>query len=183
MTYYGAKELAASFRTVRKNTIVVAEEIAEENYGYRITPDTRTVAQTLVHIAVTPRIPERIHWVERRSTLEGFNFFGLRGEMIAEEKTVRSKAQILEMLRAGGEKYAGMLEKASEEFLAERVVYPQGMMPPSKSRFEMVMSPKEHEMHHRGQLMVVERLLGMVPHLTRDMQARIAAMQASEGKP
>ena len=82
MTYYGAKELAASFRTVRKNTIVVAEEISEENYGYRITPDTRTVAQTLVHIAVAPRIPERIHWVERRSTLEGFNFFQLMGEVI-----------------------------------------------------------------------------------------------------
>jgi uncharacterized damage-inducible protein DinB len=38
---------------------------------------------------------------------------------------------------------------------------------------------KEHEMHHRAQLMVMERMLGMVPHLTRDMQARIAAMQAA----
>jgi uncharacterized damage-inducible protein DinB len=27
---------------------------------------------------------------------------------------------------------------------------------------------KEHEMHHRAQLMVVERLLGVVPHLTRN---------------
>ena len=30
MTYYGAKELARSFRTVRDNTIKIAEEIPEE---------------------------------------------------------------------------------------------------------------------------------------------------------
>jgi hypothetical protein len=30
--------------------------------------------------------------------------------------------------------------------------------------------------------MLVERLLGIVPHLTREMQARVAAMQASQGK-
>ena len=47
MTYYGAKELAASFRTVRKNTIQIAEEIPETKYEFRAAPDTRSVAQTL----------------------------------------------------------------------------------------------------------------------------------------
>jgi hypothetical protein len=41
----------------------------------------------------------------------------------------------------------------------------------------MLLSPKEHEMHHRAQLMLVERLLGIVPHLTREQQARMAAME------
>ena len=40
MNYYGAKELAESFRTVRKNTIQVAEDIPEEKYSYRAAPDT-----------------------------------------------------------------------------------------------------------------------------------------------
>ena len=35
MTYYGAKDLADSFRTVRKNTILVAEEIPEDRYGFQ----------------------------------------------------------------------------------------------------------------------------------------------------
>ncbi len=52
-------------------------------------------------------------------------------------------------------------------------------MPPTKSRFEMLIAPKEHEMHHRGQLMVAQRLLGMVPPLTRQMNERIAAMKAA----
>jgi uncharacterized damage-inducible protein DinB len=29
-------------------------------------------------------------------------------------------------------------------------------------------------MHHRGQLMLVQRLLGIVPHLTREREARMA---------
>jgi uncharacterized damage-inducible protein DinB len=62
--------------------------------------------------------------------------------------------------------------------LAERVEYPEGMTPPSKSRFEMLLAPKEHEMHHRGQLMLMQRMLGMMPHLTRQMQERMAAMAA-----
>jgi uncharacterized damage-inducible protein DinB len=53
-----------------------------------------------------------------------------------------------------------------------------GMMPPSKSRFEMILSVKEHEMHHRGQLMLIERLVGIVPHMTREMQSRLAAAAA-----
>jgi uncharacterized damage-inducible protein DinB len=53
---------------------------------------------------------------------------------------------------------------------------PPGMTPASKSRFEMILGVKEHEMHHRGQLMLIERMVGLVPHLTREMQARIARM-------
>jgi uncharacterized damage-inducible protein DinB len=38
----------------------------------------------------------------------------------------------------------------------------------------MLLSAKEHEMHHRAQLMVIERMLGITPHLTRQMQERMA---------
>ena len=180
MTYYGSKDLAAAFLTVRKNTLTIAQEIPEEKYGFRAAPDTRTVAQTLVHIAVASRLAEQIHFTERRTTLDGFDFFAVMGGLLAQEQTARSKAEIVEMLRAEGDKFAGLLEGCSEEFLAGQVAYPKGMMPPQKSRFEMLSSVKEHEMHHRGQLMVIERLVGVVPHLTRDMQARIAAMQAAK---
>jgi uncharacterized damage-inducible protein DinB len=180
MTYYGAKELAAAFRTVRKNTLTIAEEIPEEHYGFRASPETRTVAQTLVHIAVIPRVPQQIQFVEKRTTLEGFDFFSVMGKLIAEEQVPRSKAQIIALLKDEGEKFASLLEGVTEDFLAQSVTYPQGMTPPTKSRFEMLLAPKEHEMHHRAQLMVMERMLGLTPHLTRDMMARMASMQASQ---
>jgi uncharacterized damage-inducible protein DinB len=68
------------------------------------------------------------------------------------------------------------MEQLSDDFLAERVQYPAGMSPASKTRFEMLMGVKEHEMHHRAQLMLIERMVGIVPHLTRQMQERMAAM-------
>ena len=52
MTYYGSKELAASFRTVRNNTVKLAEEIPEDQYSFRAAPDCRSVGESLVHIAV-----------------------------------------------------------------------------------------------------------------------------------
>ena len=180
MTYYGAKELAASFRTVRDNTIKIAEDIPEEQYGYRATPESRSAGATLAHIAVSTRVQEQIHFVEHRSTLVGFDFFAFMGKLIAEEATPRTKSEILQLLREEGENFAQSLEGVSEDRLGERVEFPQGMVPSSKSRFEMLMSPKEHEMHHRGQLMSIERLLGITPHLTRQMEERIASMRAAQ---
>lgn len=180
MTYYGAKELARSFRTVRDNTIKIAGEIPEDKYGFRPAEGCRTVAETLVHIAVMTRVPEQIHVTEHRSTLVGFDFFGLMGKLQAEQKTSRTKAQVIELLRTEGDKFAAILDGASEAFLAEQVEYPEGMEPRLKSRFEMLTAPKEHEMHHRGQLMVIQRLLGITPHLTRAMEERIASMKAAQ---
>jgi hypothetical protein len=96
MTYYGSKELAASFRTVRNNTIKIAEEIAAEQYDFRPSPDSRSVAETLVHIAVGPRVQQAIHFTEGRTTLVGFDFFGMMGALIAEGQKPRTKAEILE---------------------------------------------------------------------------------------
>lgn len=179
MNYYGAAELAASFRTVRKNTIIIAEEIGDEHYAFRATPETRTVAQTLAHLALIPQIQMQIHG-ERLTTLAGFNFPAIFAGIIQQEQAPRSKEQIIAMLRENGEKFASWIESLPEDVLAERVTYPPGMTPPTRSRFEMILGVKEHEMHHRAQLMLVERMLGIVPHLTREMQARMAAAQTGK---
>ena len=178
MNYYGAKELAESFRTVRKNTIHIAEDIPEDKYGFRPAPDTRTVVQWLTHIAFSYKFHYQVHAQERRTTLEGFDFPALMQRLGAEEQQPRTKQQILQLLRSNGEEWAGWLAGLSDGFLGEQVTMPAGMTPPAKSRFEMILSVKEHEMHHRAQLMLIERLLGIVPHLTREMQERMAAMTA-----
>jgi uncharacterized damage-inducible protein DinB len=179
MTYYGAKELAASFRTVRKNTIIIAEEIGEEHYGFHPAPGTRTVAETLVHIAIVPRLTHQIHGIDHLSDMNKFDFLTFFGGLIMVEKEPHTKARVVALLKEEGDRFAGWLDGLSEDFLGERVTLPNGMG--EKSRFEAILGVKEHEMHHRGQLMLVERILGQTPHLTRDMEARIAAMQAKAG--
>jgi uncharacterized damage-inducible protein DinB len=170
--YYGGKELGSSFRTVRKNTMQIADDIPEEKYSFRPTPDSRSVAETLIHIAVSNKFQEEIHAKQKLHSLEGFNFPALMQAMMAEEKTHRNKGEILEMLRSGGETWARWLEGLSDSFLGESVSMPPGGSPPSRTRFDMVLSVKEHEMHHRAQLMLIERLMGIVPHLTRARQAQ-----------
>jgi len=177
MTYYGAKELAESFRTVRKNTILVAEDIPEDKYGFRAANDVRTIEKLLTHIALANRFNYRVH-SDRLTTMEGFNFPALMEELTAEEAKPRSKAQVIELLRTEGEKWAAFVDGCSEEFLGQAILMPPGGSPPQRIRFDMIMSVKEHEMHHRGQLMLIERILGIVPHLTRQMQERMARMQA-----
>ena len=121
----------------------------------------------------------QIHQVERRTKMEGFDFPGFFGKLAAESEMPRTKAELIALLVEEGDKYAGWLEKATEELLSERVGFPSHMMPPDKSRFEMLLSVKEHEMHHRAQLMVMQRMIGLEPHMTREMNARIAEMLAS----
>jgi uncharacterized damage-inducible protein DinB len=154
-------------RTVRKNTILVAEDIPEKDYSYRPTPDSRSVSETLVHIASLAHLDHVLHEQDRRSSLEGFDFGALikKGEL--EEKRPRSKEQILDLLRTEGERWSQWVESLPEELLSEQVRMPGGA---TKNRFEMLLGTKEHEMHHRAQLTVVERLLGIVPHQTRRRQ-------------
>jgi uncharacterized damage-inducible protein DinB len=121
-----------------------------------------------------------MHIVEHRGTMEGVDFMGFLSQFAAEEKVPRSKSEILDLLRSEGEKFAKALEGVPEDLFAGRVEFPKASGAPAKSRFEMLLGPKEHEMHHRAQLMVVERLLGITPHLTRQMQERVAAMKAAQ---
>ena len=76
-----------------------------------------------------------------------------------------------------GERFAGWLQSLSPEFLAETFTDPTGANP--RSRLESLLGAKEHEMHHRAQLMLIERVLGIVPHLTRQREERIRQRQAA----
>ncbi len=138
MSSYGGKELASAFRTVRKNTIQVAEDIPEEKYSLVAAPEVRSVARMLTHIAMATRIWEEVH-KKQLTTLEGFDFFGMMDRFTVTEPDGKTR----------------------------------------KSRFERLLSAKEHEMHHRAQLMLIERQLGIVPHLTREFEKRVAQMRAA----
>lgn len=176
MTSYGGKDLASAFRMVRKNTIQVAEDIPESKYSFVAAPDVRSVALMLTHVAISTRIWEEVH-KKRLTTLVGLDFFGMMDQFKAEEAKPRSKAEILDLLRREGEQFAAWMEALTPEFLAEMVTEPDGKT--AKSRFERLLAAKEHEMHHRAQLMLIERQLGIVPHLTRQFNERAAQMRAA----
>ena len=161
---YGARQLAASFRTVRQNTIQVAEDIPEDKYGFTPAEGARSVEQALAHIAVSTRMWQEAH-ASGLTKMQDYDWATAFVELDAEEKKKRSKKELVELLKGEGDRFTSFLEGLSDEQLAEQIT--EDPSQPAKSRLEALMSAKEHEMHCRAQLMLMERMIGIVPHLTR----------------
>ncbi len=166
MELYGVRQLTDGFRAARGDTIRLADEIPESQYAYRPTPESRSVAETLVHIAWLASADEFMHEEARICSLETFDFPTLIGKSNAEEALPRSKAEIIELLRTEGDRWVHWLQRLSESFLLEEVRLPGGG---SMNRFAMLIGTKEHEVQHRGQLTVLKRLLGVVPDSLQSM--------------
>ncbi len=180
MNYYGSKQLADAFRTVRKNTLTIANEIPEDKYSYKATPDVMSVRELLAHIAVSPMWHVDVH-TQKLPHLD-FSYFSQRAQKATqEEKALATKADVIKALTEHGDRFATFVEGLDEATLASVVTFPPNPSggPTSRTRFEMLLSAKEHEMHHRAQLMLIQRLLGQVPELTRRRQAMMA--QAGRG--
>lgn len=177
MANYSASELANAFRTVRKNTIQIAEDIPEDKYDFVPANGFSSVSQLLRHIAFSTMMHYDFHRDRKITTLQGYDFGALQSRVGAEVSKPRSKAEIIALLTDEGDRFAAWLESLSDAFLDETFTDPMGKNP--KTRLENLMGAKEHEMHHRGQLMLIERLLGVVPHLTRQRDERARARAAA----
>jgi len=173
MNSYGGLQLGQAFRTVRKNTIQIAEDIPESKYDFVAAPGTDSVARRLAHIAFGPMLYEDMHRVKRVTTLKGYDFGAIVARAKAEEAKLTTRPQIIEALKSEGDRFATWLESLTPEFLSETFTDPTGGNP--RPRLESLLSPKEHEMHHRGQLMLIQRMIGIVPHLTRQREERARA--------
>src|SRR3954469_15562971 len=118
MTCYGSKDLARAFRTVRANTIQIAEEIPEDKYSFRPAEGTRTVAETLAHLATSTGWPQALHGPR----IAAVNFELFMGEMQkanAAAAAMTTKAQIVDALKTEGDQFAAFLDGFPDEALAE----------------------------------------------------------------
>jgi uncharacterized damage-inducible protein DinB len=180
MMPYSGTDLARSFRTVRKNTLQIANEIPEDKWTFRAAPGTRSVAELLAHIAALTHAPRHMHIIDRRTSFSVTDFPPYFVASGAYEHSLTSRSAILQALETTGEEFAKDLEAQTEADLATPVQFAAPMQPSSKTRFEMLLGVKEHEMHHRGQLMMLQRMVGLVPHLTREREARQRAQAPAQ---
>lgn len=175
MVSYSGPDLARAFRTVRKNTIEIAKDIPEEKYDFRAADGTMSVAEMLAHLAASPTWQLKAHRDDKTSHIAMEDFQRYVGASNAYGATLKTKTDIVAALESNGETLAAWFDSLTPETLAEVISFPPPIQPAEKTRFEMLMGIKEHEMHHRAQLMLIERMLGIVPHLTRARLARQAA--------
>src|SRR5207244_2656148 len=118
---------------VRANTVKIAEEIPENKYDFQASPDVRTVAQMLVHIALSPTIALYMQG-NKVTDFKTVKFMEVFGPVMAEEKNPRSKAEIIALLKSEGEKFATFADGLSDAFLAETVTMMPGQQPATKTR-------------------------------------------------
>src|SRR4029434_10249583 len=118
MMCYGGKDLARTYRTVRDNTIKIAEEIPESGYDFAAAPGIRTVRQMLTHIALLDAFAT-FH-KEKRTNFDGVNFPALVAQMQSEEAKPRTKAEVIALLKQHGEETAKWLEALCGEFPGEQ---------------------------------------------------------------
>lgn len=170
--------LIESWKDTRNGLIEEAAQIPPEQFSFRPTPETRTIAELLQHV------------VESQKTLIGeavrpdTNIFRQSLEDHAREYApeaagVTDKNGLLELLRGSMETSEASIREAGEK-LQDKT---KGFRGNEVAKFDLLTFAVSHEMYHRGQLTVYERLLRLEPVLTqkfRELSARAAANKASQ---
>ena len=160
---YGGKELAASFRTVRSNTIRLRKTFLK---AYDFRRPTRGRSQTLAHIAA-------VRVAHSRARIDDLANFPELMQKPAPRKPGRARGEIVAFLIRGRR---SRLPRSLPRVLAE-TSDAAGLS--RKSRFEMC--SLRHEMHHRGQLMMLQRIRR--PHLTQMRRDRLRTATAGRFVP
>src|SRR6185436_7976634 len=106
MTYYTSHDLARSFRTVRQNTIQIAQDIPEANIHARPAEGTRTVLETLGHVASQSVWQHALHGRDKKTFVNFEDFGGYMQEAGTFAAPLTTKAAVIEALEREGEAFA-----------------------------------------------------------------------------
>ena len=146
------------WNALEKKFVGLAEAIPQEKYTWRPTPETRSVSETLLHVA-------------------GGNYFYLDGMGVpppagmdrkSYDKSTTDRAEIVERLKQSFGLVRETVLKTSDADLAKPAkLYGQ----PSTVR-EVLFTLVTHTPEHLGQMIVYARECGVVPPWTAERQAR-----------
>ena len=161
--------LINTWKEFRKGLIAEAEQIPEDKFDFRATPETRTVAELLQHIVEVQKmlIGEA---GQAEANLRRHTFADHLKEYAPEVSTVKDKNGLLEMLRTSMEVCEASI-RSNNDLMEGSMVGIDGRSTP---KLKVVNFAISHEMYHRGQLTVYERLMNLEPALTRQFAKMMA---------
>ncbi len=151
-----------NWREVRNGLIDEANQIPADKFSFQPTLDTRSVKQLLQHLVESQKFLVGEACRPDTNLMRG-SFADNVKQYAPNVREVDEKDELLNLLRASMDEAASQLTSAADE-----------MKNPMK-RFDGKEMPKlafmsfaiAHEMYHRGQLTVYERLLNIEPVLTQ----------------
>jgi len=161
--------LIESWSEVRAGLIKEASQIPEGQFSFRATPETRNVAELLQHIVEAQKM--LVGEVCRPETnLMRQSFAAHIREYAPEVAAIGEKNGLLELLRGSMETSEASIRGCGEG-LQQTMRRFDGK---EVSKHDFLNFAVAHEMYHRGQLTVYERLLGIEPALTQQFRKLFA---------
>jgi uncharacterized damage-inducible protein DinB len=165
-----AATIIALWKDARGGLIEEVEKIPEDQFSFKATPDTRSVAELLQHIISTQQII--VGEACRPDTdLRRQSFAAHAAEYSPGVSDVSDKNGLIELLRSSMDDSAARITSYGEK-LEDSMLGLTGQ-PLTKSAF--LTFGLSHEMYHRGQLTVYERLLSIEPALTEKFRRLTAS--------
>lgn len=165
--------LVQSWREVRTGLINEASQIPADKFSFRATPETRSVTELLQHIVQTQKLLVGEACREDTNLIRQ-SFADHIQEYAPEVAAVTEKNGLLELLHSSLEPaeatirgFGDGLQQTMRRFDGKEI-----------TKFDFLNFGIAHEMYHRGQLTVYERLLGVEPALTQYFNKRFAATAA-----
>jgi len=164
-----AEPVLGLWKDVRAGLIQEVEKIPEDQFSFRATPDTRSIAELLQHIITSQKI--LVGETCRPDTnIMRQSFTAHAQEYAPGVNEVSDKNGLMELLRSSMDESEGRLKSYAGTF--DETVTSLGGQPTSKTAF--LTFAMSHEMYHRGQLTVFERLLNIEPALTDKLKKMFA---------
>ena len=156
-----AQSSMKSWKDVRNGLIEEVEKIPDDQMEFRATPDTRSVAELLQHIVETQKILVG-ETCREESNLTRQSFVAHAQEYAPGVRDVADKQGLIELLRSS-------IEAAEGTVMAHADMWDlpmNGLTGQPTTKGAILAFAISHEMYHRGQLTVYERLLSIEPALT-----------------
>ena len=161
--------LLGLWKNARSGFITEVERVPEDKFTFRPTAETRTVAELVQHVIGSQKF--FVGEVCRPDTNLMRRPFGEHVKAYGEASDgVTDKARLIELMRSSMED-AEKTITSNADSLNEIMTGLDGRPLP---KIAFLMFGMSHEMYHRGQLTVFERLLNVEPALTEQFRKLVA---------
>ncbi len=157
--------LIESWKEVRAGFIDEAEQIPADQFSFKATPETRSVAELLQHVVEAQKFLTG-ESCRPDTNLMRQSFADHLKEYAADVALVQDKNGLLELMRSSMEMAEATIRTCGDG-LEETMRRFDGK---ELSKLDFLRFAVSHEMYHRGQFTVYQRLLRIEPVLTQRLK-------------
>ncbi len=166
--------LIGTWKEVRGGLIEEVSQIPADQFSFRATPETRSVSELLQHVIETQKTLVGEAAREETNLMRQALLDHAR-EYAPEVAGVTDKNGLLELLRNSMETSEASIRAVGDRLQATGL----GLGGREVAKIDLLTFAISHEMYHRGQLTVYERLLQIQPALTGRFQKLMEKVEAN----